>query len=283
LALFLRLGLVNTGLSLYKLYEFNQAVDRGYHDNPYHNFLHGVDVTYFLFHFLEEAEGAHGTCFDSRELAALLIAALAHDIGHPGKNNLFQINAKTPFFTMYGSKSVLERHSAVVCLDLLHAYGVLDTLDFPIGPTDTAENTPWIRALIEESILNTDMCFHYTLLEKIWYTHSDDMLQELGFEYTDAERRELINILLHAADISNATRPAHVCLRWSELVAEEFYDQGDEELRLGLPVSPNMERRMPVNQIGLEFNAYVAAPFFTALAELMPRFKGLVQILKSNK
>ncbi|RKO95670.1 HD-domain/PDEase-like protein, partial [Caulochytrium protostelioides] len=167
LALFLRLGLVNTGLSLYKLYEFNQAVDRGYHDNPYHNFLHGVDVTYFLFHFLEEAEGAHGTCFDSRELAALLIAALAHDIGHPGKNNLFQINAKTPFFTMYGSKSVLERHSAVVCLDLLHAYGVLDTLDFPIGPTDTAENTPWIRALIEESILNTDMCFHYTLLEKI--------------------------------------------------------------------------------------------------------------------
>ena len=49
-------------------------------------------------------------------------------------------------------------------------------------------------------------------------------------------------IALKVADISNPGRPWETSKRWSELVCDEFFKQGDYERRLGLPVTPLNDR-----------------------------------------
>ena len=46
------------------------------------------------------------------DILGLLIACLCHDIGHPGTNNAFQVNAKTKFAITYNDKAVLESFHA---------------------------------------------------------------------------------------------------------------------------------------------------------------------------
>lgn len=41
-------------------------------------------------------------------MAAFLISALAHDIGHPGNNNDFEIKMMSDLAIRYNNKSVLE-------------------------------------------------------------------------------------------------------------------------------------------------------------------------------
>ncbi|KAI8815274.1 hypothetical protein BJ742DRAFT_783007 [Cladochytrium replicatum] len=97
-------------------------------------------------------------------------------------------------------------------------------------------------------------------------------------------RRKMINLLLHAADISNAARPLSLCRKWAQLVAEEFFLQGDQERRLHLPVSPNMERTNTNQaQMGLEFNDIIARPFFELLSDLVPRTAIFVDMLLGNR
>ena len=60
---------------------------------------------------------------------------------------------------------------------------------------------------------------------------------------------------------------------WAKAIAAEFYHQGDTEQRLGLAVSPFMDRRkdeqdFPRGQIS--FMNYVVVPLFEAAAPLLP-------------
>ena len=48
---------------------------------------------------------------------------------------------------------------------------------------------------------------------------------------------------LHAADLSNPVRPFEVAKHWAICVFKEFHDQGDEELRLGIPFTNPMNDR----------------------------------------
>ena len=61
---------------------FLKDVSEGYLPNPYHNSIHGADVTNSTAYFLtnEEFKGY----FSELEVSCLLIAALVHDLGHPG-------------------------------------------------------------------------------------------------------------------------------------------------------------------------------------------------------
>merc|ERR1712032_1505745 len=45
-----------------------------------------------------------------------------------------------------------------------------------------------------------------------------------------------LRLLLHMADISNPLKPFEVYKLWASRVVEEFFLQGDEEKKLGIPV-----------------------------------------------
>lgn len=54
-------------------------------------------------------------------------------------------------------------------------------------------------------------------------------------------RLQVGSFLLHCADLSNATKPFRIAQRWTELIMMEFFEQGETEKRLSLPVSPNCD------------------------------------------
>ena len=78
----------------------------------YHNSLHGADVTqsvclYFLNSNAEEI--CESLVLD---LLGILIAALGHDLGHPGFTNPFHINSLSELALTYNDASCLENFHA---------------------------------------------------------------------------------------------------------------------------------------------------------------------------
>ena len=71
-------------------FQFFAMVERGYHStNPYHNNVHAADVTQAMACFLSEPLlRKHLTPL---EVMASLVAAVCHDVDHPGFNEKFLI------------------------------------------------------------------------------------------------------------------------------------------------------------------------------------------------
>jgi hypothetical protein len=53
----------------------------------------------------------------------LIISAAAHDVDHPGNNNLLEIKTKSKLATLYNDQSVLESHHAATFFFLIEDEG----------------------------------------------------------------------------------------------------------------------------------------------------------------
>eukprot|EP00976_Prorocentrum_cordatum_P013429 267835-Prorocentrum_minimum.AAC.2 len=86
------------------------AVEQRYGKHPYHSFRHAVDVTHAMFLLLEACEAK--AFLDELDILALMIAALFHDIDHPGLNNGFLVKTSDPLAIRYNLRSgVLPTHA----------------------------------------------------------------------------------------------------------------------------------------------------------------------------
>lgn len=91
LGMFLKIGAAKSIDSMQNLLEFTLVMCKNYYDNPYHSFNHGVDVTYMTYYIIEHLGVGEQLDLTTTDKAILLIAALGHDVQHPGTNNLFQV------------------------------------------------------------------------------------------------------------------------------------------------------------------------------------------------
>lgn len=78
---------------------------RRYPEVPYHNNLHAADVAHSTSFLLDVIN-----VMPSLEVFAGLIAALVHDVDHPGKTNTFLVKTQAPLALLYNDRSVLENH-----------------------------------------------------------------------------------------------------------------------------------------------------------------------------
>ena len=83
-------------------------VEAQYQRNEYHSSTHAADVLQSV-HFLLGACGA-GEHLSSLSIFALLIAAMIHDAGHDGLNNLYHQNAMTSRALLFNDQSVQENY-----------------------------------------------------------------------------------------------------------------------------------------------------------------------------
>ena len=88
-------------------------MEGAYRKNAYHNFQHAVDVAHTVFRYIVLTEPR--THITQVEKFALMVAALSHDLDHPGVNNAFLVNTKDRLATVYNDSSVLE-NSHIACL-----------------------------------------------------------------------------------------------------------------------------------------------------------------------
>lgn len=241
----------------------------------YHNFDHGVDVLLQVAHYMFVA-GAR-QMLTPIDMLGLGLAALGHDVSHPGLNNAYHVNTQHELALRYSDTAVLEAHSAAVVATFLRDRQVLNIL-----PDKEFKR---VRSVICSSILGTDMSVHFKTVERLatfveaepWVHDAEAAVSFSGASppakklLQPEDRKFLCDVLLHCADVSNPSRPWPICKRWSDLVVEEFFRQGDKEKLQGLPISPNCNRAtssQPTLSIG--FSDFVVKPLFVQVANVLP-------------
>ncbi|PFH38794.1 hypothetical protein BESB_011360 [Besnoitia besnoiti] len=282
-----------------KLRQFFAIIRDGYHtDNPYHNFYHAIHVFQVCWMFLT-------TCGCSNILSpveqlGILLAALSHDVDHPGVNNAFLRASLHPLSIMYNDKAVLENHHAAfavrtmmelnmygaaerrVALELLSPAGDAKAGGGSLARVDERDDRVVpsfadLRKIVIQAIFSTDM--------ELFRQHHDAMKRRAQMKTTDRDELEgeddrnlLVTCLIHCADICNPVMNGGRNVQWASLVTQEFNAQVDLEKRLGLPVSVFMDARTELqrtqSQIG--FLSFVVLDQFRALADLLPAVSELV-------
>ena len=290
------------------LWRFVDEVSGFYRDVPYHNLYHCVDVTHTTFLLLDRLRVP--SAISPVECFSVMVAALAHDMDHPGVNNAYLVNVRDSLALSYNDASVLEnRH--VACLYAL----VTERPEIDIFRNLDAATWKEVRRIVIAAILHTDMTQHFPMVSKLEvflelkaadiqaahaaqrsalrgrYTGSST--SPLGtsifsvmsasssaygaasslppvFGSTD-ERTLLLCAILHCADISNPARPAEIAEKWAHRVLTEFFAQGDREREAGQPISPLCDRAT-TSRAGSQINfiEFVVAPLYRIVSHILP-------------
>jgi hypothetical protein len=253
---------------------FIRAIQGGYHaDNPYHNATHAADVVQFINFLLIGCDVEEYLALSPIEIAACFLAAAVHDYDHPGLNNGYLVSTQAELALRYNDRSVLESHHVA------SAFALTLQEDKDLFVEQGKEDYRHMRELMIEMVLATDIAQHFTILSKFKAKFVDSPA-----EMKTEDRTLALALLLHAADISNPSRPWELCRRWTKLVMEEFWTQGDKERNLGLPITYMMDRyavNIAKSQVG--FIDVIVAPVFAAFKEILPKFEAPCQSLQSNK
>jgi len=150
-------------------------------------------------------------------------------------------------------------------------------------PTDLRQ---YLRRAAIEMVLATDPTKHNALMDDLKALIQAKSIQAEGGLSDAKQKQDAFNVLLHAADVSNATRKLPIALYWSRQVLLEFWAQGDHERSLGLEVSPLCDRAsgmasVPQGQIG--FIGFIVRPLYQQLALLLPEILQAVEQLKKTE
>lgn len=228
---------------------------------PYHGWRHALSTWHALFLLLDSP--AFAGLLPPEEVLALLFAAFGHDVEHPGTSNNFQVNSTSMLALRYNDVSVLENHHAAVTCNILKDQQVVDGLELPVRQR--------MRQVLLTSILHTDMIKHKDNLAWMETCNVDVPGHRASKTMLDRDvGLKLGSALLHCADLVHPAMPWEVHKQMSNLIAEEFYAQYQEEERLGLPTLPFMgkdPKNLPeLAPIQMGFIQFVAKPLWSAMS-----------------
>ena len=117
------------------------------------------------------------------------------------------------------------------------------------------------------AILATDMALHFA---KIGVLKSKLASEDTDFT-NEEDKKFICEQFFHLCDISNATKSFDLCEKWTNLLFEEFYHQGDQEKVMGVTVSQFMDRcttNIAKSQIG--FISFIIKPSFEIMSTFLP-------------
>ena len=137
------------------------VIESNYHaTNSYHNSTHAADVLQATAVFLLNLRRKESILDDLDETACLL-AAICHDIDHPGQSSAFLCNSSHSLAMLYNDISVLESHHAALTFKLTLADDVINIFK-------NLENDQYksLRKDIIDMILATEMTKHFEHLAK---------------------------------------------------------------------------------------------------------------------
>ncbi|XP_049823629.1 cAMP-specific 3',5'-cyclic phosphodiesterase-like isoform X5 [Aethina tumida] len=248
-------------------------------DNPFHNSLHAADVTQSTHVLLNTP--ALESVFTPLEVTAALFAACVHDVDHPGLTNQFLINSSSELALMYNDESVLENHHLAVAFKLLSNEGC----DIFCNLSKKQRQT--LRKMVIDMVLSTDMSKHMSLLADLKTMVETKKVAGSGVllldNYTD--RIQVLENLVHCADLSNPTKPLALYKRWVDLLMEEFFQQGDREREAKMDISPMCDRlsaTIEKSQVG--FIDYIVHPLWETWADLVhPDAQDILDTLEENR
>lgn len=120
--------------------------------------------------------------------------------------------------------------------------------------------------MMVDMVLGTEMVVHFEVVALF-----KSKLGDGGLNFATPEDRKLVmKMLVHVADISNPSRNTELAGKWTEAVMAEFFAQGDSEKEKGLSVSPFMDRvttSTPKCQLG--FIDFIVAPLHATWGDFL--------------
>jgi len=278
------LGTHNHGISFdpVVLGHFLELAEAGYiKEVPYHNWYHAVDVTHCVYRLLHLCGTEH--YLNNSERYALLVSATCHDVGHPGLNNIFLAEASHELALRYNDKSPLEN---------MHCSRLFEFVSTPkcnIFANLSVHQFQEVRKCCIEAILHTDNVHHFPMIKEVQMMYElhtgpvdasrNSWIKDTSFPSKDVVevfrqndmRKMLVRLLLHVSDISNCNKPFRICRVWAHKVLEEFFSQGDQERKVGIPVQALNDREKvnrPMSQVG--FIEFLVSPLLFAVVKVLP-------------
>ncbi|TRY75848.1 hypothetical protein TCAL_08487 [Tigriopus californicus] len=229
---------------------------------PYHNNVHAADVTQSINVLLNSPNLE--AVFTPLELMAAIFSAAIHDVDHPGLTNQYLINTSSELALMYNDESVLENHHLAV------AFKLVQNPDFDIFVNLTKKQRQTVRKMV------IDM----TMVETKKVAGSGVLLLD---NYVD--RIQVLQNMVHCADLSNPTKPLPIYRHWVDLITDEFFRQGDLERGQGLDISPMCDKfNATVEKSQVGFIDYIVHPLWETWADLVyPDAVDILANLENNR
>jgi hypothetical protein len=244
--------------------------------NSYHNFCHALQVAHCAFMFLTTKDTDTDLYLSNFDSYCLLVAALCHDVGHPGTNNAFEIASESDRYLVYGNTAVLERYSIQITMQLLR------NSKTNIFANLSKDKIARARRRIAAGILSTDMACHFVLLKELQEELGGALAKPLEGRSSltrslchenDKTRQLIFNSLLHTADLSAQAMNLSEAMKWGDLILSEFEDQAKQEESMGLAVTPFMKDlwdKKRRSQIQIGFVQNIVIPLWEVIAEVFP-------------
>ncbi|XP_034026398.1 cAMP-specific 3',5'-cyclic phosphodiesterase 4D isoform X3 [Thalassophryne amazonica] len=251
-----------------------------YHgDVAYHNNIHAADVTQST-HVLLSSPALEAVFTDLEILAAIFASAI-HDVDHPGVSNQFLINTNSELALMYNDSSVLENHHLAV------GFKLLQEENCDIFQNLTKKQRQSLRKMVIDIVLATDMSKHMNLLADLKTMVETKKVTSSGVLLLDnySDRIQVLQNMVHCADLSNPTKPLQLYRQWTDRIMEEFFSQGDRERERGMEISPMCDKHnasVEKNQVG--FIDYIVHPLWETWADLVhPDAQDILDMLEDNR
>jgi hypothetical protein len=248
---------------------FVKDICDNYLENKYHNFQHAVYVLHTVFLLMEECNLFYK--LNNLVSFSILISALVHDVGHPGNNNLFEINTCSELACRYNDLSVLEQFHCHLAFEIIKKNNLFENF--------TQEEFIMCRKIIINCILATDISNHKILLEII------QSKKDFGFNFDILDEQYLLaKILVHASDISNPIQEFKQCETWAKKVSIEFHNQIQKEKDRGIkPFSCfNINSLSSFYNHEIKYINLVCKPYWEALIDIFDCLKPLLNNINTN-
>lgn len=275
--MFRDMGMKDWGIGGDVLRDFMLRVRSGYRDVPYHSWYHAFATIQFVYYTMTKTKLVH--YLQDIDCLGLLLAAVVHDIDHPGNTNRFEQETESHLALKYNDSSVLENHHAYTFFQILREIDLFKNSKF-----QQPSQRKYLRALIIKAILATDMIHHFPMVKELATTEakcsSDDPKKVLE------HRQFLVSSVIHSADISAQCYPFKTAAIWESKVTNEFMVQAQRENELGIEVQPHM-RDLQNNTVRfkahLGFLDYVMSPLWNNMQKIFPELSECVINIVSNR
>ncbi|XP_072450495.1 3',5'-cyclic-AMP phosphodiesterase 4C-like isoform X3 [Chiloscyllium punctatum] len=259
---------------------YMMTLEDHYHtDVSYHNNYHAADVTQST-HVLLRSPALEAVFTDLEILAAIFASAI-HDVDHPGVSNQFLINTNSELALMYNDTSVLENHHLAV------GFKLLQKENCNIFKNLSKKQLQNLRKMTIDMVLATDMTKHMNLLADLKTMVETKKVTSLGVLLLDnySDRIQVLQNMVHCADLSNPTKPLHLYRIWVDKIMLEFFQQGDQERARGMEISPMCDKHtasIEKSQVG--FIDFIVHPLWETWADLVyPDAKEILDNLEDNR
>jgi hypothetical protein len=252
--------------------DFARRVQAEYGAPAFHDFRHAVDVAEAVATAAMHLGSAEwdprlgGFRLTREEVAALLLAALLHDVGHPGVTSKFLVESNSPLAAVFdpANGGVLEQYHAAKAAELLQSL--------------RTSNNWELQRRVRSLILATDMAKHGFMVERIgelvdtrFKPETSSAFQHCSIDALTSEERMLVlQFTLKMCDIGNVAKPRAQAWRWAHRLHDEFKSQIKMEQHLEPPICTGLlTPDTSVSKMVSGFLSFVA-PAFEQFERLLP-------------